>query len=76
MKGESSPKLQQNHLVWNDILSSLEDQMGARSQIENETYLLSYKDMPLMGREKSHIKETKETNKKLRISQRKSTSIS
>lgn len=37
--------------------------MGARSQIENRTYLLTYKDMLLMGREQSHIKETKETAK-------------
>ncbi len=36
--------------------------MGVRSQFENKTCLLSYKDM-LMGREQRHIKESKETGK-------------
>lgn len=49
-------------LLWNESLGSWEDQMGVRSQFENKTDLLSYKDM-LMGREQRYIKETKETGK-------------
>lgn len=43
--------------------------MGVRSQIEDKTSLLSYKDM-LMGGEQRHMKERKLANKKLRMTER------
>lgn len=45
-----------------------EDQLGVRSQIENKTWLLSYKDVP-MGREQRRIKETKEILKNLTMTE-------
>lgn len=58
-------------LLWNETLGSWEDQMGVRSQFENKTCLLSYKDM-LMGREQRAHKrnQVKVANEKLRMTER------